>query len=447
MAIPLPTWENARADSDVRCGAEIVVQVLESLGVELAFGVMGGGSRRFAVRSQRARSRTCTRVTRPARRSRQPRLARERQDRARVHDDRPGPDERADRHDGGALRRRARDPRQRRHLAEAARPWTVPGDQREHAAADRAVLVGPAVSLCDEPRASRRARRVAQRLAVGLARPGGFVAHVSVPLALQTARCAAPPRVTAPVIAAPRCELSAVVAALREPFAIWIGHGARDAAHEVRRLVEHTGAVALCSPRGKGIIPDDHPQLLGTTGLGGHAHVESALRDRDPRACSCSAAGSARDVAVVAGTRAAGRIRPRRSRSVGVRRRVSRSTDARRDRRHRAGRERAGLRVARTSAGRDATADRDCHGATDRARARLRTDGRDPARRRRWQRRGRDGGERQLVHVDDASPDVSRAASLPHEHVVRLDGPHDDRRGRGCARAARQSPWLATARC
>jgi len=61
-----------------------------------------------------------------------------------------------------------------------------------------------------------------------------------------------------------------------------IGFGARHAAGPIRRLVEHTGARVICSPRGKGIFPEHHPQFLGVTGLGGHTRVDELLASDRP---------------------------------------------------------------------------------------------------------------------------------------------------------------------
>lgn len=117
--------------------------------------------------------------------------------------------------------------------------------------------------------------RVVYRIAQGLARPGGFIAHVALPTKLQAM----------PVdrfdLIAPRIQQrafkpgSAVLAAaarmlVEDSFAIWLGFGARAAAKEVRMLAERCGAGVFCTPRGKGILPETHPQFVGVTGIGGH---------------------------------------------------------------------------------------------------------------------------------------------------------------------------------
>ncbi len=65
-------------------------------------------------------------------------------------------------------------------------------------------------------------------------------------------------------------------------FAIWVGFGARGAAKEIRQLAERTGAAVMCSPRAKGIFPEDHPQFIGVTGFGGHESVFRYMQEYRP---------------------------------------------------------------------------------------------------------------------------------------------------------------------
>jgi len=123
------------------------------------------------------------------------------------------------------------------------------------------------------------------RLVSGFARPQGFVAHLGLPLAVQTTRRAALlPRVT--TVAPGACDplVSAECADLlaREPFVIWAGFGARAAADLVQTLAELSGAPVMCTPRAKGVMPEKHPLYLGVTGLGGHARVTEYLRRARP---------------------------------------------------------------------------------------------------------------------------------------------------------------------
>jgi acetolactate synthase-1/2/3 large subunit len=127
---------------------------------------------------------------------------------------------------------------------------------------------------------------VASRLASGFQESGGFIAHVSLPIAVQNAPALRMPRVRL-VRSAPVCESDVADDCARmlaaSPFIIWAGFGARRAFQLVRKLVDVTGAPLMCSPRGKGILPEDHPAFLGVTGVGGHEAVEDLLaRERPP---------------------------------------------------------------------------------------------------------------------------------------------------------------------
>ena len=61
------------------------------------------------------------------------------------------------------------------------------------------------------------------------------------------------------------------------PIAVWLGHGARRASDAILRFVEHTGAIVMSTPHGKGIFPEDHPQFAGVTGFGGHDSVTQMI--------------------------------------------------------------------------------------------------------------------------------------------------------------------------
>jgi acetolactate synthase-1/2/3 large subunit len=129
--------------------------------------------------------------------------------------------------------------------------------------------------------------QVFRRVANGLARPGGFVCHLSVPTGLQTVALTNPlPSFEA---AAPRNRpddsvIERCAALLMEgPTALWVGHGARAATDGIRSLAERLGAAVMCSPRGKGIFPENHPLFVGVTGMGGHDTVEHYMRTCRPR--------------------------------------------------------------------------------------------------------------------------------------------------------------------
>ena len=126
----------------------------------------------------------------------------------------------------------------------------------------------------------------ARRLAAGLSRPGGFVAHLSLPSDLQAGTWLGP----LPDLSiehrgeAPNAETIARCAALLSDgsFAIWAGFGARKASALVRRLAERMDVAVMCSPRAKGVFPEDHPQFVGVTGLGGHRSAIAYMTEQSP---------------------------------------------------------------------------------------------------------------------------------------------------------------------
>ena len=128
--------------------------------------------------------------------------------------------------------------------------------------------------------------QIARRLALGLSQPGSFVAHISIPTAVQSSpmQTAIPQVNLAPDLPVPSQDTIAKVAQLlsQGPFAIWVGFGARGAAQEILQLAEKTGAAVMCSPRGKGVFPENHPQFVGVTGLGGHESVMQYMQQEKP---------------------------------------------------------------------------------------------------------------------------------------------------------------------
>ncbi|MBN3925577.1 scytonemin biosynthesis protein ScyA [Nostoc sp. NMS4] len=129
--------------------------------------------------------------------------------------------------------------------------------------------------------------QIFRKLALAMAQPGGFVAHLSIPTAVQTSLVEdiALPQLNIspfPMTASKEAIAKSVELLSSGPFAIWVGFGARDAAAEIRQLAEKTGAAVICSPRGKGIFPEDHPQFVGVTGLGGHTSVLTYMEEQPP---------------------------------------------------------------------------------------------------------------------------------------------------------------------
>ena len=128
--------------------------------------------------------------------------------------------------------------------------------------------------------------QIFRSIALGLSRPGGYIAHLSIPTAVQTSPVerALPSLKLAHPLSVPSQEtISRCIAMLSEGnFAIWVGFGAKGAAAEIMQLAERTGAAVMCSPRGKGIFPEKHPQFIGVTGLGGHSSVMTYMEEQRP---------------------------------------------------------------------------------------------------------------------------------------------------------------------
>ena len=129
--------------------------------------------------------------------------------------------------------------------------------------------------------------QVFRRVANGLARPGGFVCHLSVPTGLQTVALTSPMPTFAATGSPNRPDDSVTercAALLTEgPVALWLGYGARAAADGIQSLAERLGAAVMCSPRAKGVFPENHPLFVGVTGMGGHDAVEQYMRTCRPR--------------------------------------------------------------------------------------------------------------------------------------------------------------------
>ncbi|MCG8457580.1 MAG: thiamine pyrophosphate-dependent enzyme, partial [Holophagales bacterium] len=127
---------------------------------------------------------------------------------------------------------------------------------------------------------------VLRRLAAGVARPGGFVAHVCLPMSVQSSRIERVPVSNLRSLARPTAcadEVRRIARQLKsDTFAIWAGFGATESAKLVRELAERSGAKVICSPRGKGIMPESHEQYLGVSGLGGHGEVTEYMAQSRP---------------------------------------------------------------------------------------------------------------------------------------------------------------------
>jgi acetolactate synthase-1/2/3 large subunit len=130
--------------------------------------------------------------------------------------------------------------------------------------------------------------QIGRRIANGLARPGGgFICHLSIPTGLQATTVKNPMPAVLPVPALdalPDSVIDQCVALLtKDRVALWLGHGARAASDGIRTLAERLGAPVMCSPRAKGIFPENHPLFVGVTGMGGHDTVQSYMNQSAPR--------------------------------------------------------------------------------------------------------------------------------------------------------------------
>jgi acetolactate synthase I/II/III large subunit len=127
-----------------------------------------------------------------------------------------------------------------------------------------------------------------QRLQRGFASPGRWVAHLGLPLALQTRLIDGPfPALRPWSVAPPHPAASAVeecLEALLDPSALlWVGHGARRAAGPLRRLAELADLPVISSPRGKGVFSESHPLFIGVSGAGGSPAVRDWFAAQGPR--------------------------------------------------------------------------------------------------------------------------------------------------------------------
>ncbi len=129
--------------------------------------------------------------------------------------------------------------------------------------------------------------QIGRRIANGFARPGGFVCHLSIPTALQAMPMtrAMPGTLSSLQLNAPLDPVldQCVELLTRDSVAFWVGHGARAASLQIRELAERLGAPVMCSPRAKGVFPEDHPLFVGVTGMGGHDTVQKYMSQKPPQ--------------------------------------------------------------------------------------------------------------------------------------------------------------------
>jgi acetolactate synthase I/II/III large subunit len=132
---------------------------------------------------------------------------------------------------------------------------------------------------------SRELPVIFNRLKSGFARAGGFSVHLSLPLCVQDAPDF-PREIPALTVHEPRaakCAIQEVVAHLeKQRFGLWIGHGARSAADEIREFVKRTGCGVIATPRAKGVFPEDDPHYVGVSGAGAHPTVQHYVQNDSP---------------------------------------------------------------------------------------------------------------------------------------------------------------------
>lgn len=144
-------------------------------------------------------------------------------------------------------------------------------------------LAAPHVDLSiSYPRTSADLYRLLDDWRVALEQPGAFIGTAMLPLELQQA-CIEPwvPREVqhARRHCGPRKDVYQRLAAELQAGTtlVWAGFGARGAARHLRELVARTGARVISSPRAKGIFPETDPAYLGVSGHGGHDKVQAFL--------------------------------------------------------------------------------------------------------------------------------------------------------------------------
>lgn len=126
---------------------------------------------------------------------------------------------------------------------------------------------------------------VLRRMEEGLGRSGGFVGHVGLPTDLQGRRCeplvAAPVRMHGSQVPHRVLEDLAKMLARRRVLLV-AGFHARTAQSALVALAERLGAPVVVTPRAHGVFPASHRLYRGVVGFAGHAATEEALRAWQP---------------------------------------------------------------------------------------------------------------------------------------------------------------------
>ncbi len=126
------------------------------------------------------------------------------------------------------------------------------------------------------------------RLRRGLQRPGGFIAHLSLPTHNQTHEVKrlpelAPHRLSSVGTVNPDDVDHCIKELLEHRSMLWLGFGARGSSRLVLKLAERLRIPVVSTPRAKGTFPEEHPLYAGVTGFAGHDEsVTRMLEDYDP---------------------------------------------------------------------------------------------------------------------------------------------------------------------
>ncbi len=125
------------------------------------------------------------------------------------------------------------------------------------------------------------------RLRRGLQRPGGFLAHLSVPTHNQTHVVERLPESAKSHFSAvwpvnPHDVEHCVKELLEHRSMLWVGFGARSASRQVIKLAERLNIPVVSTPRGKGTFPEQHRLYAGVTGFAGHDSVCQMVEDYQP---------------------------------------------------------------------------------------------------------------------------------------------------------------------
>lgn len=136
------------------------------------------------------------------------------------------------------------------------------------------------------PESLEELTNVLARIRRGFESDGGYVAHLGLPLSLQTQMMTAPLPSAAPwKISKPSPDVETLDACLRQladgPSVLWLGHGSRNASFV--RFAEQANLPVITSPRAKGVFPESHPLFVGVSGAGGSPRVREFFASRKPK--------------------------------------------------------------------------------------------------------------------------------------------------------------------